>query len=178
MAAPVHPRRRGEHRVHCRHPHCCVGSSPQARGTLSSQRAVCVIDRFIPAGAGNTPVFQARKKYSAVHPRRRGEHSRRISARPMISGSSPQARGTLLAAARARRVKWFIPAGAGNTFAKPGTGATSSVHPRRRGEHFFAPQRTDSFPGSSPQARGTPLEDGAAQVGERFIPAGAGNTCD
>ena len=71
---PVHPRRRGEHRiVDAIVPDTC-GSSPQARGTLVLIKLVILLTRFIPAGAGNT--------------------LRLVLAALLLIGSSPQARGT------------------------------------------------------------------------------------
>ena len=77
-----------------------------------------------------------------------------------------------------RRSSRFIPAGAGNTRAALRSGISITVHPRRRGEHPCRWIAADSDSGSSPQARGT-LEVSARIAGEgRFIPAGAGNTCE
>ncbi len=50
------------------------------------------------------------------------------------------------------------------------------VHPRWRGEHNLGDTWDQTFRGSSPLARGTPLDSLAQVVGRRFIPAGAGNT--
>ncbi len=70
----------------------------------------------------------------------------------------------------------FIPAGAGNTPRSVCPCTHTSVHPRWRGEHprsMILPRPTD---GSSPLARGTPISAGQDLLGDRFIPAGAGNT--
>ncbi len=70
----VYPRWRGEHAD--RHDRILDGSglSPLARGTLIG--AVVVDDglRFIPAGAGNTILFQLFLFCYPVYPRWRGEH--------------------------------------------------------------------------------------------------------
>ena len=90
----VHPRRRGEHITSNVERLPVVGSSPQARGTLPKHGYRVVTDRFIPAGAGNTPVLDSPASGSAVHPRRRGEHSPVGPSTIGATGSSPQARGT------------------------------------------------------------------------------------
>ena len=180
---PVHPRRRGEHRGRnawlCQH----SGSSPQARGTPAISTRKPHKNRFIPAGAGNTPWRNHASALCAVHPRRR-------------FGSSPQARGTRAYESVCVEGERFIPAGAGNTSRPPADRRGFSVHPRRRGEHADRYRRRPVSLGSSPQARGTrrslrckkfgagssPQARGtrirryrAAQI-RRFIPAGAGNT--
>ncbi|KDZ07005.1 hypothetical protein AD03_2291 [Escherichia coli 2-474-04_S4_C2] len=53
---------------------------------------------------------------------------------------------------------------------------TSSVYPRWRGEHVTLPEYRNSPDGLSPLARGTLHIRWALLIGERFIPAGAGNT--
>ena len=73
-AATVHPRRRGEHFSRERWAPGTPGSSPQARGTLGALLEGRCIERFIPAGAGNTTVLRLSNEHKGVHPRRRGEH--------------------------------------------------------------------------------------------------------
>ncbi len=53
----------------------------------------------------------------------------------------------------------------------------SSVHPRGRGEHLGTEIAQLLVRGSSPRARGTPRSAGFRSATGRFIPAGAGNTC-
>ena len=156
VEAAVHPRRRGEHASCDTWSLTNVGSSPQARGTLYCSPHVPTVCRFIPAGAGNTGQATEGPRQFAVHPRRRGEHSRTAATHVEDVGSSPQARGTLTVRAYDAIYGRFIPAGAGNTFRRSAAVAPSSVHPRRRGEHRHA---------------------GAGYLRRvRFIPAGAGNT--
>ena len=172
----VHPRRRGEHRkIQWANP-TADGSSPQARGTLTSIHDRITPGRFIPAGAGNTPPAQRFGRTLPVHPRRRGEHTRSWAGGGKNAGSSPQARGT-----RPRRAQWcirsrFIPAGAGNTLCLSASKKRRTVHPRRRGEHLNVPWSNTAIHGSSPQARGTLTKSQELIDIKRFIPAGAGNT--
>ncbi len=154
------------------------GSSPQARGTRQAAHAGGTPFRFIPAGAGNTWRFQQQRAHTTVHPRRRGEHLRRLLKIIRKSGSSPQARGT-----RSRRFcacccRRFIPAGAGNTRFARSVQSRMPVHPRRRGEHTISRTLEAGSTGSSPQARGTHRKPCAAGRRCRFIPAGAGNTSE
>ena len=93
-----------------------------------------------------------------------------------VDGSSPQARGTPPNNPPSRLNPRFIPAGAGNTKAAPGSRPSRTVHPRRRGEHTGSGVQEDFGYGSSPQARGTLHGIGQSYGNCRFIPAGAGNT--
>ena len=111
------------------------------------------------------------------HPRRRGEHSVPHAAGLAARGSSPQARGTRVHRALSGGKRRIIPAGAGNTGFSFRRARASSDHPRRRGEHGLKKGRLSIFPGSSPQARGTPPVVLAGIITGRIIPAGAGNTC-
>ena len=71
-------------------------------------------NRFIPTGAGNIIPAAIQTIINAVHPHRRGEHSP-TGKRPFkITGSSPQARGTLTETNPQQHKHRFIPTGAGN----------------------------------------------------------------
>ena len=91
----VHPRGRGEHCRSASYCNCSIGSSPRARGTPCQHPMPRPVDRFIPAGAGNTILELLRWRpttgssprargtrispsdvgnCSPVHPRGRGEH--------------------------------------------------------------------------------------------------------
>ncbi len=72
----VYPRIRGEHAVLYKLMSPRAGLSPHTRGTLSEESVYPVHLRFIPAYAGNTPVFAPDCHKMAVYPRIRGEHSR------------------------------------------------------------------------------------------------------
>ena len=70
----------------------------------------------------------------------------------------------------------FIPAPAGNTLAGNWTLIRWAVHPRACGEHETRRDALRGVIGSSPRLRGTRYAETRRQVGERFIPAPAGNT--
>ena len=99
------------------------------------------------------------------------------AGRPLkLGGSSPLARGTLLARASNDGTQRLIPARAGNTTPPRKAEHQLSAHPRSRGEH---PRQCDGPPcclGSSPLARGTQWRQLLKQRFSRLIPARAGNT--
>ncbi len=175
-ASTVHPRGRGEHAAICVAKGLRPGSSPRARGTRAPAASRADRERFIPAGAGNTPAGTVGPGAGAVHPRGRGEHCLYGLARFREIGSSPRARGTQGHRGAELRPGRFIPAGAGNTSTIGKSEATRAVHPRGRGEHPTPGGACSAFSGSSPRARGTLLLGGSGQHPGRFIPAGAGNT--
>ncbi len=72
-----------------------IGLSPLARGTPDQPEQQCVLNRFIPAGAGNTAGRSPRGVTPAVYPRWRGEHGLVGLTFRTDSGLSPLARGTL-----------------------------------------------------------------------------------
>ncbi len=111
----AHPRSRGEHGCSRSNLWRDSGSSPLARGTLSTGTSRVEIIRLIPARAGNTTRRYHHLPPSSAHPRSRGEHLRSCARSVLKRGSSPLARGTrwLLACCIARRR--LIPARAGNT---------------------------------------------------------------
>ncbi len=153
-----------------------TGSSPLARGTLQVEGLELALERFIPAGAGNTAPTDDATGQFPVHPRWRGEHTKDGYECRQTDGSSPLARGTLDCCGRAIRQSRFIPAGAGNTHTTSTWRAMGSVHPRWRGEHQFNVSDVYCNSGSSPLARGTLGDAPPRPVQKRFIPAGAGNT--
>jgi len=71
----------------------------------------------------------------------------------------------------------FIPAGAGNSYAFAPHNERTAVYPRWRGELRLTSLKNSMMRGLSPLARGTPPADILAAFIERFIPAGAGNSC-
>jgi len=172
----VHPRGRGEHAFACFTASVAAGSSPRARGTLHPGAAAGKPRRFIPAGAGNTDEDPRRRAAHPVHPRGRGEHIGRSRPRLIVNGSSPRARGTRSSSSARNASTRFIPAGAGNTTACPRRSHRPPVHPRGRGEHLGRRLENMEADGSSPRARGTLGRRQSAGGGQRFIPAGAGNT--
>ena len=194
---PVHPRGRGEHDRPTRIHTLSLGSSPRARGTREHEQSRDDRDRFIPAGAGNTPErqgtparkgvhprgrgehkteFPPRPANSTVHPRGRGEHSRHAAVNFYQHGSSPRARGTRPGRRPQNHRHRFIPAGAGNTKLICRPAPLMTVHPRGRGEHQTTYTVLGQISGSSPRARGTPRRRRKPHDQGRFIPAGAGNT--
>ncbi len=152
------------------------GLSPLARGTLTTRLPVVSSMRFIPAGAGNTSGLSLRIMQSPVYPRWRGEHLARPRTNNTASGLSPLARGTRRQCQATRVAKRFIPAGAGNTSLAVVRAGWDAVYPRWRGEHVFWSIWPEPRFGLSPLARGTRNRTRKSLAGNRFIPAGAGNT--
>ena len=74
----VYPRWRGEHQKEIGEMHTLDGLSPLARGTPRRPGLFTCVQRFIPAGAGNTDPETAFVLGSAVYPRWRGEHTKDI----------------------------------------------------------------------------------------------------
>ena len=171
----VHPRVRGERVTRCRHPSGRAGSSPRARGTGLQPRRHPAHGRFIPACAGNGWIARTHPTPQAVHPRVRGERRWRRRCARSRRGSSPRARGTERAHLLDVPPCRFIPACAGNGSADFSLTRLLRVHPRVRGERALSPGVQSSSGGSSPRARGTDTLAATVVVGDRFIPACAGN---
>ena len=91
-------------------------------------------------------------------------------------GSSPLARGTRPSHGLRHPRGRFIPARAGNTWARASSAAVVPVHPRSRGEHSRSWLWKGVEDGSSPLARGTHGSIRSLRGRVRFIPARAGNT--
>ena len=70
----VHPRARGEHVRRWTPCFTVVGSSPRSRGTFVMISRRLLLERFIPALAGNIKIHDVCVALFPVHPRARGEH--------------------------------------------------------------------------------------------------------
>ena len=171
----VHPRARGERKVHMSRKRLIYGSSPRARGTGWCLLCYLKRTRFIPARAGNGSSGSSMELAPTVHPRARGERTLCPAGTPMSIGSSPRARGTGSAKRGRIRPGRFIPARAGNGCAPHLAQSDAAVHPRARGERTASLHRGGYGNGSSPRARGTALARRPQARWLRFIPARAGN---
>ena len=76
-ATKVHPRSRGEYLACKLFSDCGVGSSPLTRGIRICLYAISLVYRFIPAHAGNTENGRRTCKKEKVHPRSRGEYTKK-----------------------------------------------------------------------------------------------------
>ncbi|SWQ41933.1 Domain of uncharacterised function (DUF2825) [Klebsiella pneumoniae] len=131
------------------------GLSPLARGTQLLAQYLEEEHRFIPAGAGNTIICLVARSVDAVYPRWRGEHTSVTVLAAPATGLSPLARGTRKKHGAALVLRWFIPAGAGNTSGYFIEFINITVYPRWRGEHRIGRVDKTQPAGLSPLARGT-----------------------
>ena len=153
-----------------------MGSSPQARGTRRDPPRHQQNHGIIPAGAGNSSVRPVAGTPVWDHPRRRGELAGLSPYTATQTGSSPQARGTLLHRLVRTVPGGIIPAGAGNSSSLTARSTAAGDHPRRRGELARWWWCSRWLAGSSPQARGTHYSGSERESIPRIIPAGAGNS--
>ncbi len=154
-ASTVYPRWRGEHAESMHNFDRENGLSPLARGTQKDIRSPALPNRFIPAGAGNTIICLVARSVDAVYPRWRGEHTSVTVLAAPATGLSPLARGTRKKHGAALVLRWFIPAGAGNTSGYFIEFINITVYPRWRGEHRIGRVDKTQPAGLSPLARGT-----------------------
>ena len=152
------------------------GSSPLARGALPVTRDRVQPHGIIPARAGCTPRHPRSRPAPRDHPRSRGVHATLVGPGFCHTGSSPLARGALTKNLKTSGGIGIIPARAGCT--RRGVHVMAGVrdHPRSRGVHPGGPVLTGLSGGSSPLARGAPVECCAPDVAGRIIPARAGCT--
>ena len=151
-----HPRSRGVYVRSCQRPPAFSGSSPLARGLLSSIIDLLQTFGIIPARAG----FTQRRSFSG----RSGP------------GSSPLARGLRSTASGTENLERIIPARAGFTSSSSGLVWSGGDHPRSRGVYVDRGAQILSYFGSSPLARGLPPLPSVKNTNVRIIPARAGFT--
>ena len=173
---PDHPRSHGEYVGVDGDQEAVVGSSPLARGILAQDVFPELRVRIIPARTGNTAGRRTVQNVGSDHPRSHGEYPPPPRLTPPPPGSSPLARGIPPSSSLVSRVNRIIPARAGNTQTTLYRPRNRPDHPRSRGEYFLAITLKGVFHGSSPLARGIPVEIHLRAVSGRIIPARAGNT--
>ena len=172
----VHPRGGGELTAWTGTMEEAFGSSPRGRGTPTATAQADRPERFIPAGAGNSPYGSLSSRRARVHPRGGGELRWPQGYPPLHPGSSPRGRGTLPAGRVCGSGGRFIPAGAGNSNDRSSFSGRAAVHPRGGGELDRPAAVVLRLRGSSPRGRGTLKRGPPFRYGKRFIPAGAGNS--
>mgnify|MGYP000874757480 CR=1 FL=1 len=153
-----------------------LGSSPLARGLLLRQRRNTVLSRIIPARAGFTGIGFARRSTSPDHPRSRGVYRLARRLRAFSRGSSPLARGLRGLERLVGRERGIIPARAGFTLRRCHPWYCRRDHPRSRGVYVMRNDVLTCARGSSPLARGLPVELEGSDCCSRIIPARAGFT--
>ena len=152
------------------------GSSPLARGLRTKSRMTLNAVRIIPARAGFTPAQPERVRTVADHPRSRGVYVDVTAYSSKERGSSPLARGLLSVDLVDAGGVGIIPARAGFTDWRASSGPSPADHPRSRGVYASRTGRAHSRPGSSPLARGLPLQGLIRVTLSGIIPARAGFT--
>ena len=135
-----------------------------------------MLDRFIPACAGNRHKIRKDPFEGPVHPRVCGEQRSARVTSLLDSGSSPRVRGTDKAFPKWDVKHRFIPACAGNSDGVRNSRRYSSVHPRVCGEQGTSAVGFFRAAGSSPRVRGTAAYPYFPYHSPRFIPACAGNS--
>ena len=173
-----HPRVCGERIIRIPHILRGSGSSPRVRGTRLMEYSANVLDRIIPACAGNAAQGIVRHTQETDHPRVCGERENTSRNIDPQGGSSPRVRGTLRPSGLRKRGGGIIPACAGNAVRLPERMMSPPDHPRVCGERLIASAKKRSSTGSSPRVRGTQRVIPARIESERIIPACAGNASD
>ena len=154
LTGTAHPRSRGENFGLEEDSGLVDGSSPLTRGKCCHSETGLCVTGLIPAHAGKTPSPSSRTRWSAAHPRSRGENLAVPYGVEIELGSSPLTRGKLSFRFGFVRCGRLIPAHAGKT---PSTRSLPSVawaHPRSRGENGHGRGEPVNQAGSSPLTRG------------------------
>ena len=153
-----------------------AGSSPLSRGIHARPDQDIILDRIIPALAGNTNKLPFLRRKCRDHPRSRGEYVSPQLAGNAGLGSSPLSRGIRQELCNRARLRRIIPALAGNTRERLNGLIVDTDHPRSRGEYGGRKAINPPAGGSSPLSRGIQLMIASLFGEPRIIPALAGNT--
>ena len=173
---PDHPRSRGVYLLLGVLGAVAEGSSPLARGLQPVLLPREFGRRIIPARAGFTPSWTARRGRGGDHPRSRGVYAGDRVHMDDRRGSSPLARGLPKKPKRCAITLRIIPARAGFTSGGGARSARRRDHPRSRGVYGPLQQRFGLESGSSQLARGLRFRAGSHSATLGIIPARAGFT--
>ena len=110
----AHPRSRGDHHLGGQRTQLLQGSSPLTRGTPAHLTDHDVSRGLIPTRAGNILLPLQISGVRSAHPRYCGEHTSPTRPDQSSPGSSPLARGTMVAPIPHQRPARLIPARTGN----------------------------------------------------------------
>ena len=131
-----HPRSRGVYGTELSPSLIREGSSPLARGLRDCYGVEPSPGRIIPARAGFTAGGAVSRDDCLDHPRSRGVYSVPTTSDQWDEGSSPLARGLLVATPKNKSIVRIIPARAGFTGTGPGRCQSHQDHPRSRGVYW------------------------------------------
>ena len=176
LPSRAHPRSRGENPIAPTSPSPNGGSSPLARGKLSSAWMRAGDRGLIPARAGKTEDSGTQTSTVTAHPRSRGENLGDHIDLGEVAGSSPLARGKPVCVDVGNLMHRLIPARAGKTGRHRRSICPRWAHPRSRGENERVGLTNGCDDGSSPLARGKRRDPAATHPTGRLIPARAGKT--
>ena len=165
-----HPRTRGVYGSVSRLSLMRLGSSPHTRGLRPGPRVQPDRGRIIPAHAGFTLRWPARRRPAWDHPRTRGVYVDEVRDRDGSEGSSPHTRGLRVEVAGGGGELGIIPAHAGFTGRQRGPRARVRDHPRTRGVYMTASLALAGNAGSSPHTRGLPTRPSRIPVIPRDHP--------
>ena len=151
-----------------------IGLSPRVRGSRGDSWVTPASRRSIPACAGEPCVCARPRGPAPVYPRVCGG-ARRLRLRSLGGGGlSPRVRGSLQQCRRAPRIRWSIPACAGEPPQIPLSSLWREVYPRVCGGASLARMNDSGSSGLSPRVRGSRLSTKTWSPIERSIPACAG----
>ena len=146
------------------------------RGKLLHTVLKQVLDRIIPAHAGQTTPSSIPLCHCSDHPRACGANDDGIAATFYGDGSSPRMRGKLAGLFNDLSHRRIIPAHAGQTHHVQLVQRPESDHPRACGANSASRLANSAAIGSSPRMRGKRTSHERINEPRRIIPAHAGQT--
>ena len=151
------------------------GLSPPTRGIPAAVNNPVLLDRSIPAYAGDPRTDSHPLESAPVYPRLRGGSRQFAHIVRLGFGLSPPTRGILGQSTTPARRRRSIPAYAGDPHHSGGSPHSVEVYPRLRGGSADTPGLASSKAGLSPPTRGILRQGAVDRLNERSIPAYAGD---